>query len=133
MTTTELWNTNADPRATQKRIATTLSGRQVWIDITGDDRLRAIMQLPSRWPDVIKARERGESLQSIARWAKCPPPCQPECRLTPALRSPSGLVLPDTGGEHMGPDCLAWLVSACYTNIETALADLAVRRGRLMP
>jgi hypothetical protein len=108
-----------DPRTPQRRLAVSPSGAQVWVEVTSGDRLKIIAELPSRWPEVIKARERGESLESIARWAKCPPPCEPTCRL-----------VDDT---HDGPACLSYLVAECYAHIETRLADLAATRARLYP
>lgn len=118
----------ADPRRTQKRIAVSPSGRQVHIDITGDDRLRLIRMLPGRWPDVVMARERGETLEQIHRWAKVPL-CHPNCRF----------VTVGTGGDdkvsdevHVGEPCLRYHLAGIYAALETDLHDLAARRARLM-
>lgn len=107
----------ADPRKPQRRLATTPSGRQVWVEITGDDRLSLIRQLPSRWPEVLRARERGESLEQIHRWARAelppergPGACQGNCE----------------------PACLRCGLAAAYAWLETELHDLAARRARLM-
>jgi hypothetical protein len=105
----------ADPRRTQKRIAVSGSGRTIAVDITGDDRLRLIRQLPSRWPEVIMARERGDTLEEIHRWARCP--------LTPALECHG----------RCDPACLRCGIAACYAWLETELHELAGRRGRLLP
>jgi hypothetical protein len=105
----------ADPRRDQGRIAVTPSGRAVTITITGDDRLGLIKSLPSRWPQVIMARERGETLDQIHRWAKVS--CNPEneCR------------------GHCDPPCLRCHVAAIYTWMETELHAIAQRRARLLP
>jgi hypothetical protein len=118
----------ADPRRTQKRVAVSPSGRQVLVDITGDDRLRLIRMLPGRWPEVIMARERGESLEQIHRWAKVPL-CQPDCHFTNAAVTTDGLVLDQ---EHVGPPCLRIFVAAVYAMMETDLHEIAARRARLM-
>lgn len=122
----------ADPRRTQKRVSTSPTGRTVLVDITGDDRLSILRSsLPGRWPDVIMARERGESLEQIARWAKVPPPCNP-CRFRRIpQRDEAGNVIA-TEELHVGPSCLAFHVSQIYAWLETALHDLADRRARLM-
>jgi hypothetical protein len=130
----------ADPRRTQKRIATTPSGRMVTVDITGDDRLRLINRLPGRWKDVIKARERGDTLEQISRWAKVPPPCPGGCRFHDvATRDGEKWVeapkdIPDLVSErvHVGPECLSFLMGYCYNWLETALHDLAANRAKLM-
>jgi hypothetical protein len=105
----------ADPRRTQKRIAVSGSGRQVLVDISGDDRLRLIRRLPGRWSDVIMARERGETLEQIHRWARAALPHALECR-----------------GE-CEPPCLRCGIAACYAWLETELHELARRRGTLLP
>lgn len=61
-----------DPRLPQKRIGVTRSGKEVWIDISGDDRLAAINTFPGRWPEFLKMRERGEDFEAIANRAKLP-------------------------------------------------------------
>lgn len=104
----------ADPRGTQKRYATTPSGRGVWVDITGDDRLRLIRMLPSRWPEVVMARERGDTLEQIHRWAKAALLAEGECQGT------------------CDPPCLRCGLAECYKWLETALHDLAASRARLM-
>lgn len=104
----------ADPRKGQSRLATTPSGRSVWVEISGDDRLSLVKQLPSRWGEVLMARERGESLEQISRWARAP-------------------LLPE--GECTGrcePACLRCGMATCYAWLETALHDLAAARARLM-
>lgn len=121
----------ADPRNLQRRYQTTPSGRGVWIDLTGDDRLKCIRQLPHRWPEVMIARERGETLDQIATWAKVPTPCKPRCGFTKA--NIVGGVLIDEGGDHIGPACLAYLVSECYAKLETMLDEIAQKRARLLP
>lgn len=122
----------ADPRRTQKRVAVSPSGRQVAIDITGDDRLNAINRLPGRWKDVVKARERGETLDQISRWAKVPPACHPACRLVNVKIVADD---PDSPAEqvHDGPPCLRYLLSWIYNQLESELHDLAARRARLLP
>lgn len=121
----------ADPRRTQKRMAVSYSGRQVYVDISGDDRLRLINQLPGRWPEVMKRRESGETLEQIARWARVPPPCHPRCRLVSVKVDPGD---PNSVSEqvHNGPACLSYLVAYVYAELETQLQDIAQRRGRLM-
>jgi hypothetical protein len=104
----------ADPRRTQKRIAVSPSGRRVHIDITGDDRLRLIKSLPGRWPDVMMARERGETLEQIHRWARVPLTPLEECR------------------GRCDPACLRDHIASIYAWLETELHDLASRRARLM-
>ena len=118
----------SDPRRTQKRIAASPSGRQVHIDITGDDRLRLIRKLPGRWPDVVMARERGESLEQIHRWARVPL-CHPHCQFATV----------PTGGDdkvgdevHVGEPCLRYYLAAIYAKLETDLHDLASRHAQLM-
>jgi hypothetical protein len=105
----------ADPRRTQRRVATTLSGRQVLVDITGDDRLRLIKSLPGRWPEVIMARERGETLEQIHRWARVPLHRPLQCRF------------------DCDPPCLRCHVAGIYAWLETQLHDLANRRAKLLP
>lgn len=123
----------ADPRRTQKRVSTSPSGRTVLIDISGDDRLMILRQnLPGRWPEVIMARERGESLEQIARWAKVPPPCDPCHFERIPQRDTAGNVIA-TEELHVGPPCLAYHVSRIYAWFESALHDLADRRARLLP
>ncbi len=119
----------ADPRRTQKRVAVSPSGRQVLVDITGDDRLRLINQLPGRWPDVMKARERGETLDQIARWAKVPTPCRPTCRFRDVNATDDGEVRERV---HVGDACLRFYVSHIYADLETQLHDIAQRRAKLM-
>jgi len=116
----------ADPRRTQKRIAVSPSGRQVLIDITGDDRLRLIRMLPGRWPEVVMARERGETLEQIHRWAKIPL-CHPHCQF--ASRTVAGDV---SDRYHVGEQCLRYYLAAIYSQLETDLHDLAARRAKLM-
>lgn len=105
----------ADPRRTQQRLAATPSGRQVLVDISSEDRLRLISELPGRWPEVVKARERGESLESIHRWARLDLTPEHECR------------------GRCEPACLRCGIAACYAWLETALHDLAARRAKLLP
>ena len=121
----------SDPRRTQKRVAVSHSGRQVLVDISGDDRLRLIKQLPGRWPEVMMRRESGESLEQIARWAKVPTPCRPRCRLKDVKVDPSDKNSV-TDQVHDGPACLAYLVSSVYAELETQLHDIARKRGMLM-
>lgn len=130
----------ADPRRTQKRVAVSGSGRMVTVDISGDDRLRLIKRLPGRWPEVMMARERGETLEQISRWARVPPPCPHGCRFHDvATRDGEKWVdapgdVPDLVSErvHMGPPCLSFLMGYCYNYLETALHDLAANRAKLM-
>lgn len=103
-----------DPRITQKRIATTPSGRQVWVDITGDDRLAVIDRLPSRWPEVIKARELGDSIEQIRDRLRIKMWVNDDCR-----------------GE-CDPPCFKDQISACYAWIETELHDLAKKKATWM-
>jgi hypothetical protein len=105
----------ADPSRTQKRVAVSPSGRQVLVDITSADRLRLIKSLRGRWPDVIMARERGESLEQIHRWARIELPPEHECR------------------GRCEDACLRCYVSEIYAWIETELHDLAQRRALLLP
>lgn len=104
----------ADPRRTQKRLAVSPSGRQVMVDITGDDRLRLIHQLPGRWSEVVMARERGDTLEQIHRWARVPLTPELECR------------------GRCDPACLRCGIASCYAWLETALHDLAARRARML-
>lgn len=104
----------ADPRRTQKRLAVSPSGRQVMVDITGDDRLRLIRQLPGRWPEVMLARERGESLEGIHRWAAVPLTPEHECKC------------------ECNPPCLRCHLAGIYAWLETELHALASRRARMM-
>lgn len=104
----------ADPRLTQRRIATTPSGRRVDVPITGDERLALIKALPSRWPQVVMARERGESLEQIHRWARVPLNPETECR------------------GHCNPPCLRDHLAGIYAWLETELHAIAQRRARLM-
>lgn len=104
----------ADPSIPQTRAAVSPSGRQVWVTITQEDRLELINQLPGRWPEVIKARERGQSIEQIHRWAKVPLTPEHECR-----------------GACDPPD-LRCLMSTCYSWIETELHAIAQNRARLM-
>lgn len=121
----------ADPRRTQKRVSSSPSGRTVLVDITNEDRLAILEQLPGRWKEVMKARERGETLEQIARWAKVPPPCKP-CRFQRyPQRTEDGTVIA-TEETHIGPPCLAYFVGRLYAWYETALHDLADRRARMM-
>lgn len=121
---------SADPRKPQRRIATTPSGRTVWVEITSDDRLRLIKQLPHRWPEVIMARERGEPLEHIARWAKVPGPCNP-CRLATTKVVESDPFSP-AEQTHVGPACLAFYMGRIYAWLETELHAIAQNRARLM-
>lgn len=105
----------ADPRRTQKRVAVSGSGRQVLVDVTGDDRLRLIGQLPGRWPEVVKARERGESLEQIHRWARIALPPEYECR------------------GRCEDACLRCYLSEIYAWLETELHALASRRAAFLP
>jgi len=130
----------ADPRRTQKRVALSPSGRQVFVDITGMDRLRLIKKLPGRWPDVVMARERGESLEQISRWAKVPPACPQGCRFHDVATrdgdqwedAPADRDRLVTERVHVGPACLAFLLGYIYAQLETDLHDLAQRRARVM-
>jgi len=138
--TATLPSESADPRHTQKRVAMTPSGRQVFVDITGDDRLRFIKKLHSRWPEVVMARERGESLESIARWAKVPPPCPYGCRFHDVatrdgeqwVDAPADRDLLVTERVHVGEECLAFYLGRIYAALETDLHDLAQRRAKVM-
>lgn len=105
----------ADPRRTQGRIAVSPSGRQVTVPITGDDRLRLIKSLPYRWPEVVMARERGETIEQIHRWAKVPCNPETECR------------------GHCDPPCLRCHMAGIYAWMETELHAIAQRRARLLP
>lgn len=99
-----------DPRVSQSRLATRPNGEQVWVEITGDDRLGVIKRLPGRWPDVIIARERGDSIEQIHRWAKVQlnEDCQGEC----------------------DPPCLMDHIATCYAWLETELHDLAALKAK---
>lgn len=110
-----LWNTNADPRRPQRRIAITPSGRTAWIEIKGDDRLAVIKRLPHRWPEVVMARETGATLEEIAGRFRVPLPPEHECQ-----------------GE-CEPACLREHLATCYAFIETELNELAKRRARWLP
>jgi len=131
---------SADPRRTQKRVANTPSGRQVFVDISGEDRRRLIKTLPGRWPEVVMARERGETLEQISRWAKVPPPCEYGCRFVDlATRdgdkwedAPADRVNLVTERVHVGPECLAFILGYIYAWLETELHDMAARRARVM-
>ncbi len=108
-------DTLVDPRDTQRRLATTPSGRQVWVPITGDDRLRVIKGLPSRWPEVIMARERGESIEELRDKLHIRQPINEWCH-----------------GE-CDPPCFKDLIADCYAQIETELHALAAMRARWLP
>ena len=118
----------ADPRRTQKRIAASPSGRQVLIDITGDDRLRLVRMLPGRWPEVVMARERGETLEQIHRWARVPL-CYPTCQFATVSTAGDDTVSDEV---HVGEPCLRYHLAGIYSRLETDLHDLASRRARLM-
>jgi hypothetical protein len=120
----------ADPRRTQKRVAVSPSGRQVLVDISGDDRLRLIKTLPGRWPEVMMRRESGEELDSIARWTKVPTPCRPACSFAHVAASPEEGIVRDA--VHVGEPCLRYHVAGIYAWLETELHDLAARRAKLM-
>jgi hypothetical protein len=117
----------ADPRRTQKRVAVSFTGRQVYVDITGDDRLRLIKSLPGRWPEVMMARESGQTLEQIHRWAHVPLNHPSECytMMTASLNRTG-----QTG--QCDPPCLRCHMAAIYNWLETELSDLAQRRGKLM-
>lgn len=115
MTSTELWNTNADPRRPQRRIGICPAGHTHWVEITGDDRLAVINRLPHRWPDVIKQREAGATLEEIHRWVKVPLPPEHDCH------------------GDCSPPCLREHVATCYAYIETELNELAKRRAAWLP
>ena len=137
--TAERPSDGADPRLTQKRPAMSPRGAVV-VDITGDDRLRLIKQLPGRWPEVMMARERGETLEQIARWAKVPPPCPDGCHFINVatrdgenwVEAPTGITNLVTERVHVGPECLAFLLGYIYADLETRLHDLATARAMLM-
>lgn len=105
----------SDPSIPQTRTAVSPSGRQVWVTITQEDRLRLINQLPHRWPEVIKAREKGETLEQIHRWARVALNPEEECR------------------GHCEPPCLRCHMAAIYSWMETELHALAQKRARLYP
>jgi hypothetical protein len=106
--------TPADPRSVQYRVAASPSGRQVHVAISGDDRLRLIKGLPSRWPEIMMARERGETLEQIHRWARVPLNPENECR-----------------GE-CDPPCLRDHMASIYAWLETEINEIAKRRAKLM-
>ena len=104
----------ADPRATQYRLAVSPSGRQVHVPISGDDRLRLVKALPGRWSEVIMARERGETIEQIHRWARVPLTPETECR------------------GRCDPPCLRCHIAGIYALLETQLNEIARNRARLM-
>jgi len=130
----------ADPRRTQKRVAVSGSGRMVTVDISGDDRLRLIKRLPGRWSEVIMARERGDTLEQIARWARVPPPCPHGCRFHDVatrdgetwVDAPAGIDGLVSERVHVGPPCLSFLMGYIYNALETSLHDIANARAKLM-
>jgi hypothetical protein len=122
----------ADPSRTQKRVAVSPSGRQVLVDITQNDRLRLIHQLPGRWPDVMKAIERGETLEQIARWARVPTPCHPGCRMVSVRLNPDDPENSPLEQRHDGPPCLRYWTALIYGKFEGDLHEIAMRRARLM-
>lgn len=61
------------------------------------------------------ARERGESVEAIHRWAHVPLNPEQECR------------------AHCEPPCLRCHIAGIYAWLETELHELAARRARLMP
>ena len=79
------------------------------------------------------ARERGETLEQISRWAMVPPPCPNGCRfLNVATRdgesweeAPTGITNLVTERVHVGPECLSFLMGYVYADLETRLHDLA--------
>ena len=117
----------------QRRIATNARGQQVWVKITPDDRLRAINKLEHRWPEIVKAREAGESIEEIhrrlvhVRDIGLTPTCHPAC--SDAYDAGH---LQACHGE-CDPPCFRDLLAAAYAQVETTLHELARRRGWLMP
>lgn len=131
----------ADPRKTQLRVAQSPSGRMVTVQITGDDRLKLIKGgLPGRWPDVMMARERGDTWEQICRWAKVPPPCPNGCHFKDVATrngekwedAPGGISNLVTERVHDGPECIAFILGYVYAWLETELHELAQRRARFM-
>jgi hypothetical protein len=96
-----------DPSAVQKRLATSGSGRQVWVDITANDRLIVIKRIGElagvRWADLLKRREGGESWERLEREVRC------------------------------SPEAFREGMARVYTFYETELNDTAARRGKLLP
>lgn len=109
-----------DPRAVQRRLAATPSGREVWVEISGDDRLRLIKALPHRWPEVVMARERGESFKAI------------HDRFASRLSCSHGWTTANGTIEADGPCELADHLGGIYAWLETAVHDLARDRAKLM-
>jgi hypothetical protein len=103
-----------DARNQQSRIATTPSGRQVFVPITSDDRLKVIRRLKSRWPEVIMLREQGYTLEQIRDRLHIRQEIRDNCR------------------GDCEPPCFKDLVSACYAIIETDLHQIAADRAKLM-
>jgi hypothetical protein len=106
--------TPADPRTVQYRAAASPSGRLVHVPISGDERLRLIKSLPSRWSEIMMARERGDTLEQIGRWARVPLNPERECR-----------------GE-CDPPCLRDHMASIYAWLETEINEIAKRRAKLM-
>lgn len=116
-------------RQDQTRLATNRRGEQKWVKITPDDRLKLINQLPHRWPEIIKARERGESIEGIhtrlrVKW-DLEPNCHAECAAAHRHDNP-------TCHGECDPPCFRELVADCYSWIETELHALAQRRAEIM-
>jgi hypothetical protein len=51
----------------QRRLVETGDGRRVWVNISDGDILRAIGRLPHNWPDHVRRRYAGESVESLQR------------------------------------------------------------------
>lgn len=97
---------NYNPEATQRRLASTPSGRQVWIKITAADRaecLKEIGRVKPRYEYFMRKREDGVPYENLEREARCDP---------------------EVFREAMG---------AAWSIYETMLHDIASARAKLLP
>ena len=49
----------------QSRLVETKDGRRVWVQISDGDIMRAIGNLPHRWPEFVRRRFAGEPYESL--------------------------------------------------------------------
>lgn len=117
--------------ADQRRIATNSRGAQVWVRITPDDRLKVINELEHRWPEIVKAREAGETIEEIHRRLRVQVTLTPTCHPACSDAYDAGHLQACHG--ECDPPCFRDLLAAAYAKVETRLHELARRRGWLMP
>lgn len=103
--TTTLHHELPPPDLEQRRIATTPSGREVWVPITSADRLaclREIGKIKPRYEEFMKRREAGVPWEVLEREAHC--------------------------DAHVFREAMA----AAWSIYETMLHDIAMQRAKLM-